>query len=251
MNYDLYFSPTGGTQKATELFCKKLSDDFVVVDMTRPENRLKNLKFGPNDLVVMGCPVYGGRLPQVDDLWKNIEGQQTSCVLMACFGNRDYDDMLLEWKNKVEQKGFVCIAAAAVVIPHVYSDKLGAGRPDAEDEKEFELFAEKVLKKMRAGEKTSVNVSGNYPYKEWKKMPVTPIKGDECISCGACEKICPTQAIGKDFLGNAELCIQCMKCVRICPVGARKMDTSKIKAYLESNYLNRHKNEFFIEKTVE
>lgn len=243
MNYHLYFSPTGGTKRATDILCAELGKSFDELDMTLPAERKKQRIFGANDLVVMGCPVYGGRLPQVDDLWENIQGQNTACVLCACFGNRDYDDMLLEWKNKMEAKGFVCIAAAAVVIPHVYSDKLGAGRPYAEDEKEIREFAQAILKKQ---DKTSVKVKGNFPYKEWKKTSVTPIKSDGCTDCGLCRKICPTEAINEQYIGNPEKCIQCMKCVRFCPHKARLMDTSSIQKYLESKYLARHSNEFFI-----
>ena len=243
MNYHLYFSPTGGTQRATDILCAELGKSFEKMNMTLPAERKKIRVFKADDLVVMGCPVYGGRLPQVDDLWENIEGRSTACILCACFGNRDYDDMLLEWKNKMEAKGFIVIAAAAIVIPHVYSDKLGAGRPDNDDIKEIKEFAKAILNKSN---KISVNVRGNFPYKEWKKSAVTPIKDDECLTCGLCRKLCPVEAIDEHYVGNPEKCIQCMKCVRYCPHNARRMDTSAIQKYLESNYLSRHSNEFFI-----
>jgi ferredoxin len=50
---------------------------------------------------------------------------------------------------------------------------------------------------------------------------------DECISCGACEPECPTEAIteGDDiYLIDPELCVECVghfdtsQCVEVCPV---------------------------------
>lgn len=46
---------------------------------------------------------------------------------------------------------------------------------------------------------------------------------DECISCGACQGECPTEAIseGDDkFVIDPEKCIECGACAAVCPVGA-------------------------------
>ena len=46
---------------------------------------------------------------------------------------------------------------------------------------------------------------------------------DECISCGACETECPTNAISEGdgkYIVNADECISCGACAGACPVGA-------------------------------
>lgn len=46
---------------------------------------------------------------------------------------------------------------------------------------------------------------------------------DECISCGACEAECPTNAISEGdgkYIINAEECISCGACAGVCPVSA-------------------------------
>ncbi|MDL2205583.1 4Fe-4S binding protein [Eubacteriales bacterium OttesenSCG-928-N13] len=46
---------------------------------------------------------------------------------------------------------------------------------------------------------------------------------DECISCGACEAECPTNAIGEGdgkYVINADDCISCGACAGTCPVSA-------------------------------
>lgn len=46
---------------------------------------------------------------------------------------------------------------------------------------------------------------------------------DACISCGACEGSCPTEAISAGdglFVIDAGKCIDCGACAGSCPVGA-------------------------------
>ena len=46
---------------------------------------------------------------------------------------------------------------------------------------------------------------------------------DACISCGACEAECPTNAISEGentFVIDPETCIECGACAGVCPVEA-------------------------------
>jgi ferredoxin len=46
---------------------------------------------------------------------------------------------------------------------------------------------------------------------------------DECISCGACEPVCPVEAISESegiYIIDPELCTDCGVCVDECPVDA-------------------------------
>jgi len=48
---------------------------------------------------------------------------------------------------------------------------------------------------------------------------------EDCISCGACEPECPTNAISagdSKFVIDAATCIDCSACVGICPTEAIK-----------------------------
>lgn len=48
---------------------------------------------------------------------------------------------------------------------------------------------------------------------------------DSCISCGACEPECPTNAISEGdgiFVINADDCIDCGACAGVCPTDAPK-----------------------------
>lgn len=70
-----------------------------------------------------------------------------------------------------------------------------------------------------------------YPYK--RREPPEDFRGkpvvdrEKCISCGLCEKICPTKAISYDEEKkphfNLGRCIYCGECADICPVKAITM----------------------------
>jgi len=46
---------------------------------------------------------------------------------------------------------------------------------------------------------------------------------DDCISCGACESCCPTEAISEGdgkYIIDADKCTDCGACSELCPVRA-------------------------------
>ena len=47
--------------------------------------------------------------------------------------------------------------------------------------------------------------------------------GNDCVSCGTCESVCPVSAIsaGDDkYEINPDMCVSCGTCADACPVGA-------------------------------
>jgi len=59
------------------------------------------------DAVVFGVPVYAGRVPNV--LLKyldKVQGNGALAVPIVLFGNRNYDDALIELRNILEKNGF-------------------------------------------------------------------------------------------------------------------------------------------------
>lgn len=246
-----YFSPTEGTKKAVELLAQCLTQNPKYLDLTRRKLRREKKVFSAQELLIAAAPVYGGQLPALEDkLFLNLRGNQTPCIIMAAYGNRHYDDTLSQMKKILEERGFVCIGAIAPIIPHIYSDKLGAGRPNEQDEVIFKKFAVMIKRRIEEGEKqgfVSVPVPGN-PVPDKKEMKPVPKAFDKekCTGCQMCVQKCPVYAISKDTLEiDEKKCISCMRCALLCKKGARTYDASKVKEHLEEKFLKPREIKFF------
>lgn len=150
----VYFSPTGNTKKVITTMAKKaaevLSVPMETFDFTLPENREGVTSFESEDLVFFSTPVYAGRIPNkmLPYVQSAFEGNGAFAVPVSVFGNRNFDNGLIELRNELELHGFHTIAAAGIPTEHVFSNKLATGRPDADDLAKIAEFGEKVAKKV-------------------------------------------------------------------------------------------------------
>lgn len=243
----LYFSATDTTSKVIKEVGNGISEKVNEYDITLPASREKNLAFGFNDVVIVGVPVYAGRVPDfLIDYFENIKGNNTLAIFIAVYGNRDYDDALLELKDTFEKNGFVSMACGAFIGEHSYTTKVGTGRPDFDDLKIAINFGMEIKEKLNNVEDfaqtNKINIKGNFPYRERKPgRKIAPETNDKCIKCGECAKHCPMGAI--DFSNFKEIdatkCIKCCSCIKRCPVGAKYISDeviNKLTQALIDNY---------------
>lgn len=253
--FQIYFSPTGGTKKVLDLISKNWDYEKIEIDLSDPTRDDSNDRIGKEDLCVVAVPVFGGRAPQVAlSNIQRLNGNGARTILIAVYGNRAYEDALLELRDTMRLAGFCCVAGIAAVAEHSIMRQFGAGRPDFEDEEQFATFSEKIKEVMSyTGCRMELNVPGNYPYKEYKAIPMIPETDQGCIKCGLCAEKCPAEAIPKEnpVLTEQGKCISCMRCVAICPEKARHADASMIGALskrLEKVCSGRKGNELFLAK---
>ena len=69
-------------------------------------------------------------------------------VFVATYGNRDYEDSLLELKNIFEDNGFKTLAASTFVTEHSSTSKLATKRPNAKDLSIAYDFGKKIKVKL-------------------------------------------------------------------------------------------------------
>lgn len=253
--YEITFSPTGGTKKIADRIAKNFDNDIKQIDLTDSEADFSQLALKEGDLCIIAVPSYGGRVPvPAASRLKKLCGNGAVAVLTAVYGNRDYDDTLLELKDILSERGFRCTGAIAAVAEHSIMHQFASGRPDAEDLKELDIFAKVIKKKIITGEiPKHLNVPGQEPYRIYDGVPMKPKKGRKCRGCGLCAASCPVQAIAAEnsFETDKDQCISCMRCLAICPAHARsvgKLLMTVGAAAMKSACKGRKRNEIFIEE---
>lgn len=249
-----YFSPTHTTKKIVQNIGKGINLKTYDYDLTFSCYDSKEYNFGKEDLVILGLPVYGGRTPFVArDMINKIKGNEALSVAVSVYGNRAYEDSLLETKNILKDNGFKVIAAGAFIGEHSYTKKVATNRPDSLDLKKAFEFGKLIREKLESNTYSlDINVKGNFPYKaEMPKMILAPTPNENCKDCGACSSVCPTGAIDKKNHRNIDptKCIRCYACVRSCNFNGRELvgnPLAKILNFLETTCLDRKEPEIFI-----
>lgn len=239
----VYFSATDTTKKTVltiaDEAARLLGAEREDYDFTLPGMRENGFAAGKDDLVIFGTPVYAGRVPNV--LLKYLattQGNGALAVPVVLFGNRNFDDGLIELRDILENTGFHTVAAAAFVGEHSFSKTLAAGRPDADDMKEALAFAGKVTEKVKGlpeGEVPApVEVEGvPHPYRGYYQprdrkgvsidiRKVKSLVSDACDDCKICADVCPMGSISHENVREyTGICIKCGACIKKCPKQAR------------------------------
>lgn len=262
-----YFSPTGNTKNTIDIIAKEISEKLNLeineIDFTLLKNREIPHNFSEDDLLIFATPTYAGRIPNkiMPYIKDNFLGNNTPSILISTFGNRSFDDCLMEAKLIFEGNNFKVISGAGIVNTHVFSDKLALDRPNEEDIYKIKEFANMSLDKILNDDFSAVEVSGNNPIGNY----YTPLKADGkpavflkakslvddslCIKCGKCYYSCPMESIDKDTFETKGICIKCQACIKICPKKARYFDDEAFLSHikmLEENYERKAENQFFI-----
>ena len=222
--YTIHFSPTGTSRKVAGQIAQAFGGVTAEVDLCRQQPQ--KMEFGQADDCIFSVPCYGGRIPQAAaKRLSGIRGAQTPAVVCVTFGNRAFEDALLELADCVQASGFQVAAACAVSAEHNIMHIFGQGRPDALDRQEIQRFAAAAAKKVADGKTGRPVLPGNRPYKD-RHAAAAPILVDEaaCTQCGQCALQCPVNAISADgWQADRAVCINCMRCIQICPQKSRRL----------------------------
>ena len=235
------FSPTGTTRATIRAVGYGTGRELgQTVDITLGDPP-EPIQFAQDDLVLVGMPVYGNRLPCLAvERFRTIGGEGTPVVAIVVYGNRAYGDALVELCDLCVAQGFNTVAAGAFLGEHSYSTNalpIAPGRPDQEDillGEEFGARIEKLLEGCESAARLDLgDLPGNRPYKPAMQLAGVAADTDPeaCTRCGKCIECCPTQGTRMAEpvpVTEEDNCIWCLACVRNCPANARRVSLPRI-----------------------
>ncbi len=249
--------------KLGESLSHKLTFPLSLLDFTLAKERKVTYGFGKDDIVIIGLPVYAGRLPNLLlNFLNTLQGKGALAIGIVTYGNRNYDDALIELRDILLKRDFKVISAGAFVGEHSFSKSLGSNRPNSKDLILLDKLGEESAKKIIANQPNKIlSVRGEEdPYRGYFKpldkdgqfisiLKVTPKTRDTCIDCKICAKSCPMESIDfEDVTKITGICIKCCACVKKCPIQAKYFDDKGYLYHLrdlEETYIEDKHSEIF------
>ena len=246
----LVFSPTGGTQKVTDI----LAEELMVELMSHPDLQIVEtaylnlcdrlidfslIELTPHDICLVSVPSYGGRVPKTAaDRISQIRGNGAQAILVAVYGNREFEDTLVELEDIANAAGFKPVAGVAAIAEHSVVRDFAKGRPNGFDRRQLTSFAKKIASRLAFlsendnGNLLDLKLPGNRPYKDVQIGPTYGVPDGTCVNCGVCAAQCPVGAIDAADPSKVDesLCIACKRCTVVCPTNSRAMKPEQLEA---------------------
>lgn len=257
----LVFSPTGGTQKVTDILAEELMVELInypdlqivetaYLDLCERSFDFSLIELTEHDICLVSVPSYGGRVPKTAaERLSKIHGNGAQAILVAVYGNREFEDTLVELEDVLKAAGFKPVAGVAAIAEHSVVRDFAKGRPNAFDRRQLASFAKKIAVRLESigaegpapfAKAPSLVLPGNRPYKEVNIAPTYGVPDDTCVNCGVCAAQCPVGAIDAADPSKVDetLCIACKRCIAVCPTHSRPLPEAVLEG--SRKFLSEH-----------
>lgn len=226
----LYFSGTGNSAYVAKKIGKEIQDETLNLFQRISSHNYSYVS--SNKPWVIVTPTYAWRIPRILEEWlkkTSLKGNTNIYFVMTCGGNIGNAGAYI--KKLCNAKGLNFMGCFPIIMPENYIALFAT--PTKEEALEIIEKSEHsiskaavLIKNKKAFPKPALTCKDKinssivndvfYPaFVHAKKFYST----DACISCGACEKVCPLNNIqlknGRPIWGNQ--CTHCMACICRCP----------------------------------
>jgi len=244
----VYFSPAGTTKIVIDSIANNFNLTSTEIDLLR--NPLEQeITIEEGELLIVALPVYFGRIPEISrKMLINLKGENALAIAVVVYGNREYDDALLELRDILIKNGFSVIGAGAFVAQHSLFPIIAKDRPDAKDIEIAIGFSKKcqdIIGSLSSKPQKIISVKGNEKYCKGGAVSIPPTVSDSCTKCEICDAICPVGAINTKSPQDTKegICISCAACIANCPEKARSFsgEAYKLKEKMLSEMCSKYK----------
>ena len=250
----IYFSGTGNSRYAAELFCREYDKDAIAYSI---EDDDVLMAVNSADMIVFAYPVQFSTVPKIvrdfvtdnKELWRS-----RKVFVIATMGLFSGDGAGLLGRL-LERYGADVTGGLHLKMPDSIADEKALKRP-LEKNKELVKQAERKIKEsvrqLKEGHPTQEGIGPLYRlagfwgqrayfgHKTGEYSSKLKIDEEKCTGYGKCEKLCPMKNITivehKAVPGNR--CTMCYRCINKCPgqaitlLGKRVIEQCQIEKYI-------------------
>lgn len=228
----LYFSGTGNSKYALEVFLKKLSKPYNICSI-EDKNAIELLK--KSDEIVLSYPIYCSCIPKIlnDFLNKNIELFRNKKVfIISTMGLFSGDGSGLA-QRRLKTVNAVITGGLHIRMPSNICDTKILNKSKEKNTdiiRKSEAYIDDAVKKFNSGKKLHQGLSpasqvlGLFGQRLYSRHIVSSysskikINSDTCIKCGKCVMACPMKNLElKDTVYQKNKCTMCYRCLNLCP----------------------------------
>ena len=240
----LYFSGTGNSKYAAELFCKEYDKESVAYSIEDADalSAVKDVT-----LIIIAYPVQYSTVPKIlrdyimdhNELWMN-----KKVFIIATMGlfSGDGSGMLGRLLKKC---GAEVIGGLHLKMPDSIADEKALKRPIEKNKelvKQAEQKIKESVKRLKAGDPTQEGIGilyrlagyfgqrAYFGHKTGSYSSKLKIDNDKCIGCGLCAKLCPMKniTIKEHKAVSCDRCTMCYRCINKCPEQALTLLGKKV-----------------------
>lgn len=229
----LYYSGTGNSKYVASRLADTLGDTLVCMTERIKQNDTSPVSTGERVIIV--TPTYAWRIPRLVKAWllkTELTGAKKAWFVMSCgseIGNAAKFNRAL-----CRDLGLEYMGTAQIIMPENYIAMFDA--PERDEARAIVAAAEAHIDRAAdcIAAATPLPAAPLTLADRMKSGPVNPVfykfcvgakaftVSDKCVSCGKCEKLCPTNSVrleaGKPVWGEG--CTHCMACICYCPAEA-------------------------------